>query len=57
MTWGGFDLERFVSAQDAGGTYERALQELQGGFSGALEISSCLLASCAAGQSAEVPSW
>ena len=31
MTWGGFDLERFVSAQDAGGTYERALQELQRG--------------------------
>ena len=31
MTWGGFDLERFVPAQDAGGTYERALQELQRG--------------------------
>jgi uncharacterized protein (DUF1810 family) len=26
-----FDLERFVSAQDAGGTYERALEELRRG--------------------------
>lgn len=26
-----FDLERFVSAQDAGGSYERALQELRSG--------------------------
>lgn len=26
-----FDLERFVSAQDAGGSYERALQELRRG--------------------------
>lgn len=26
-----FDLERFVAAQDAGGTYQRALAELQGG--------------------------
>ena len=31
MKSGGFDLERFVSAQDAGRTYERALQELQRG--------------------------
>lgn len=28
---GGTDLERFVSAQDAGGTYRRALAELRGG--------------------------
>ncbi|MGO9661565.1 MAG: DUF1810 domain-containing protein [Acidimicrobiales bacterium] len=26
-----FDLERFVAAQDAGGTYDRALQELRRG--------------------------
>ena len=26
-----FDLERFVSAQDAGGTYQRALEELRRG--------------------------
>jgi uncharacterized protein (DUF1810 family) len=26
-----FDLERFVQAQDAGGTYSRALSELRGG--------------------------
>ena len=26
-----FDLQRFVEAQDAGGTYERALAELRGG--------------------------
>jgi uncharacterized protein (DUF1810 family) len=28
---GRFDLERFVEAQDAGGTYERALEELRQG--------------------------
>ncbi|HYC81096.1 MAG TPA: DUF1810 domain-containing protein [Solirubrobacterales bacterium] len=27
----GFDLERFVAAQDGGGTYERALAELRAG--------------------------
>jgi uncharacterized protein (DUF1810 family) len=27
-----FDLERFVLAQDAGGTYHRALEELRNGF-------------------------
>ena len=26
-----FDLQRFIEAQDAGGTYERALAELRGG--------------------------
>ena len=30
-TAAGFDLERFVRAQDEGGTYERALRELQAG--------------------------
>jgi uncharacterized protein (DUF1810 family) len=28
---GGFDLERFVAAQDDGGTYDRALAELRAG--------------------------
>jgi uncharacterized protein (DUF1810 family) len=27
-----YNLERFVTAQDAGGTYQRALDELRGGF-------------------------
>ena len=27
-----YDLDRFVAAQDAGGTYQRALKELQAGF-------------------------
>ncbi len=31
-TAGPFDLERFVAAQDAGGTYDRAVRELRAGF-------------------------
>ena len=31
MSSGGVDLERFVAAQDAGGTYEAALAELRAG--------------------------
>ena len=27
-----YDLERFVTAQDAGGTYDRAVRELSGGY-------------------------
>ena len=38
---GGYELERFVEAQDSGGTYERAVEELRAGQKRATGCGSC----------------